>query len=50
MRKSAVKNTKKEILAKRTAKKTKAAGYVDSLLELHKLQGVLLMHLGREVR
>ncbi len=28
----------------------KAAEYVDNLVELHKLQGVLLVHLQKEIR
>ena len=36
---------------KKTAKgQTKAAEYVSHLLELHKLQGVLLTRLGEEVK
>lgn len=49
-RKSAEKgiSTKK---AKKTAKgRTKASDYLDGLLELHKLQGTLLVHLKKEIR
>jgi len=36
---------------KKTAKsKTKATEYVSCLLELHKLQGILLSQLGKEVQ
>jgi hypothetical protein len=36
---------------KKTKKpQTKAAQYVDHLLELHKLQGALLIHLDKEIR
>ncbi len=54
MAKSTKKSRKKAILTKKmkkTAKsQTKAAEYVSSLLELHKLQGVLLKRLDKEVK
>ncbi len=56
MAKSARKRTKGAIPVKKARKtkkngkgQTKAAKYVDSLLELHKLQGVLLVHLDKEI-
>lgn len=42
------KKTKKE--EKFTNKQSKAAEYVGHLLELHKLQGALLIHLHKEVK
>lgn len=43
--------TKKVKKSKKTAEgQTKAAEYVSNLLELHKLQGVLLTQLDKEVR
>jgi hypothetical protein len=57
MTKSARKKTRGTILAKRAKKapktakgQTKATEYVSCLLELHKLQGVLLNQLSKEVR
>lgn len=50
MAKSTRKKTKPATTAKKTAKRqTKAAEYVDSLLELHKLQGLLLTKLRKQV-
>lgn len=56
MAKSARKKTRGAIPAKKARKtkkngkgQTKAAEYVNSLLELHKLQGVLLVQLDKEV-
>jgi len=50
MAKSIRKKTKGAKKAKKTTKaRTKAAEYVDCLLELHKLQGTLLARLDREV-
>ncbi len=56
MTKSVRKKTKGPIPAKKARKtkknrkgQTKAVEYVDSLLELHKLQGVLLVQLEKEV-
>jgi len=50
MAKSKRKKTKRAISAKKTKKcQTKAAEYVSNLLELHKLQGVLLTRLEKEV-
>jgi len=53
MAKSTRKKAKKAIPAKKTKKpaegQTKAAEYVNHLLELHKLQGVLLTRLKKEV-
>ena len=54
MAKSARKRTKRAISAKKTEKtarrQTKAAEYVSNLLQLHKLQGVLLAQLNKEVQ
>ena len=57
MAKPARKKTKRVISARKTKKtekttkgETKAAEYVSCLLELHKLQGVLLNRLGKEVQ
>jgi hypothetical protein len=62
MKKRATKHLRKMAAAKKTPKKkaprakprkkgteSKAGEYVDSLLELHKLQGVLLVSLRQEV-
>jgi len=50
MAKSKRKKTKRAISVKKTKKRqTKAAEYVSNLLELHKLQGVLLTRLQKEV-
>jgi len=53
MAKSARKKTKKVKPAKKTKKmaasQTKAAEYISSLLELHKLQGVLLTRLKKQI-
>ncbi len=53
MAKTARKKKKKAVSAKKSAKtaagKSKAAEYVGCLLELHKLQGLLLSHLCKEV-
>jgi len=53
MAESTRKNTKRTISAKKTKKtavrQTKAAELVSSLLELHKLQGVLLTQLRKEI-
>ena len=50
MAKSARKKTKPATTVKKTAKRqTKAAECVDSLLELHKLQGLLLAKLRKQV-
>lgn len=54
MRESTGKNTKRVMPVGKTAKsvkgETKASEYVDCLLELHKLQGSLLVRLGGKVR
>ena len=54
MAKSTGKKTKKVTSAKKTMKtakgQTKAGEYVSSLLELHKLQGVLLTRLDKEIK
>ena len=54
MAKSARKKSKRAIPAKKLKKtpkgQTKAAQYVGHLLELHKLQGVLLTQLDKEVK
>ena len=48
--KKRVKGTIPAKKSKKTAKgQTKAAEYISCLLELHKLQGILLTHLEREV-
>ncbi len=53
MAKSARKKTKRAVPAKKkgeTARgQSKAAEYVGCLLELHKLQGLLLTHLRKEI-
>jgi len=50
MAKSTRKKTKGAISSKKTTKaQTKVAEYLDCLLELHKLQGVLLAQLHKEV-
>jgi len=53
MAKSGKKKAKGAISAKKgkrtTKSQTKAAEYVSCLLELHKLQGVLLKELGKQV-
>ena len=50
MAKSKRKKTKEAISAQKTKEsQTKAAEYVSNLLELHKLQGVLLTRLKKEV-
>ena len=53
MAKSTRRGTKGRISAKKSKKtskgQTKAAEYLDCLLELHKLQGVLLVQLRKEV-
>jgi len=53
MAKSTRKNTKRTISAKKTKKtavrRKKAAELISSLLELHKLQGVLLTQLRKEI-
>lgn len=53
MAKSTRRGTKGRISAKKSKKtskgQTKAAEYLDCLLELHKLQGVLLAQLRKEV-
>jgi hypothetical protein len=54
MAEAARKKTKRITSARKTQKitksETKAAEYVSCLLELHKLQGVLLHQLGKEVQ
>ena len=54
MAKPARKKAKRAISARKTKKttksETKAAEYISCLLELHKLQGVLLNRLGKEVQ
>jgi len=51
MKKSKRKRIKKAISAGKTPKgRTKAKEYVGNLLELHKLQGVLLNRLDKEVQ
>ena len=54
MTKSTRKKARKAILAKKTKKtakgQAKAGEYVSSLLELHKLQGVLLTQLDKEIK
>ena len=50
MAKSTRKKTKPATTAKKTTKRqTKTVEYVDSLLELHKLQGLLLTKLRKQV-
>jgi len=53
MAKSTRKNTKRTISAKKTKKtavhRAKAVELISSLLELHKLQGVLLTQLRKEI-
>ena len=56
MERTASKKTKSEIPSKKvkrmknTKGQKRAAEYVSYLLELHKLQGVLLIHLDKELR
>ena len=54
MAKSARRKTKRALSATKVKKagggQTRAAEYVDYLLELHKLQGILLTHLNKEVQ
>lgn len=46
-----VKGTKPTKKVRKTTKgRAKAAEYISSLLELHKLQGILLIHLKEEVQ
>ena len=50
MAKAIIRKTAKKSKTPRTTKgQTKASEYIDCLLELHKLQGVLLSHLHKEV-
>jgi len=49
MKKSKRKRTKTEVSAGKPKERSKAAEYVGNLLELHKLQGVLLNRLDKEV-
>ena len=53
MAKATRKKTKKAITAKKLGKaggeQSKVAEYVNCLLELHKLQGLLLSHLCKEI-
>jgi len=54
MTKTIKKKTKKQVSAQKTRKitpsQTKAAEYVGYLLELHKLQGLLLAQLYKEIQ
>ena len=50
MKKSKRKRIKKAISAGKPEERSKAAEYVSYLLELHKLQGVLLNRLDKEVQ
>jgi len=49
MKKSKRKREKKAVSAAKPKDRSKAAEYVGNLLELHKLQGVLLNRLEKEV-
>jgi len=50
MAKTSEKKTKKQVSTKKTAKKqAKIAENVDCLIELHKLQGILLAQLRKEI-
>ncbi len=50
MKKSKRKRTKRAVSAGKPKGSSKAAEYVSNLLELHKLQGVLLKRLDKEVQ
>ena len=49
MAKSTRKEKKKGVSAKKAKKSKKASEYVNCLKELHKLEGVLLTEVGREI-